>query len=144
MLKHLHRHLHGHGPKMFLGVLALFLAFSLAVMLLWNAVMPDLLKAGSLDYLHAAGLLLLCRILFGGLGHGLWGSVALKGMREHFHAMSPAQREAFIRRMQERFPHHEHHHAHHEGFRRRHDGEDARRAREPHEADQAGAARDGA
>jgi hypothetical protein len=94
---------------MVLGMLALFVVFSLLVMLLWNAVMPDLLEVGSLNWLQAAGLLLLCRILFGGLGHGIWGSVAFKGMRDHVLAMSPEQREAFVRRMQERVAGHGRH-----------------------------------
>jgi hypothetical protein len=97
---------------MVLGMLALFAVFSLLVMLLWNAVLPGLLGVGSLTYLQAAGLLLLCRVLFGGLGHGLWGSVAFKGMRDHVLAMSPEQREAFVRRMQERVADH----ARHGGF----------------------------
>ena len=37
------------------------------VMGLWNAIIPELLSgARSLDYPHALGLLVLCRILFGG------------------------------------------------------------------------------
>jgi hypothetical protein len=84
---------------MFLGLLGLFVLFSLVVMLLWNLVMPGLLGMGSLDYPRAAGLLLLCRILFGGLGPGFRGM----GLRGHFHALSPEQREAFARRMHERF-----------------------------------------
>jgi len=45
-----------------------------AVMTLWNAVMPGLLAgAHPVDYLHALGLLVLCRILIGGFrGHGGW------------------------------------------------------------------------
>ena len=44
------------------------------VMLLWNAIIPDLFAgAHSIDYLRALGLLVLSRILFGGLrGHGGW------------------------------------------------------------------------
>ena len=42
------------------------------VMLLWNAVMPALFDGSHvIDYWHALGLLVLCRILFGGFrGHG--------------------------------------------------------------------------
>ena len=37
------------------------------VMVLWNAIVPDLFAgARSIDYLHALGLLVLSRILFGG------------------------------------------------------------------------------
>jgi hypothetical protein len=67
------------------------------VMLLWNAIVPDLFAgARAIDYLRALGLLLLCRILFGGFrgygggwhgrrhwGHGRWS------------AMTPEEREQF-------------------------------------------------
>ena len=95
-------HIRRHGLRMLMGMLALFILFSLVVMLLWNTIMPGLLGTGCLNYLQAAGLLLLCRILFGGLGSGFWG----RGMREHFHTMNPEQREALVRRMHERFPGH--------------------------------------
>ena len=136
---HTHMHGHGHGLKMFLGVLALFVVFSLIVMLLWNAVMPELLGVGSLNYLQAAGILLLCRILFGGLGHSLWGSVALKGMHRRFHAMSPEQREAFIRRIQEFSPCHT---GHREFDHNRGHGESCR-ARERHGDGNENASRNG-
>ena len=66
------------------------------VMLLWNAVVPELLAgARSIDYLHALGLLVLCRILFGGFrGYGGWRG------RHHWgrwSAMTPEEREQFRR-----------------------------------------------
>ncbi|MDR2386761.1 MAG: hypothetical protein LBE80_04140 [Deltaproteobacteria bacterium] len=43
-----------------------FLALGgLVVMLLWNAVIPDISSLGSLSYLQALGLLILCRLFFG-------------------------------------------------------------------------------
>jgi hypothetical protein len=44
------------------------------VMLLWNAVVPTAFVGGrSIDFLHALGLLVLSRILFGGFrGYGGW------------------------------------------------------------------------
>jgi hypothetical protein len=64
------------------------------VMGLWNAIIPELLNgARSLDYPHALGLLVLCRILFGGFrGHGGW-----HGHRfgHRWHAMTPEEREHF-------------------------------------------------
>jgi len=42
--------------------------FGVVVMLLWNALMPALFALPQLSYLQAAGLLILARILFGGLG----------------------------------------------------------------------------
>ena len=45
----------------------LFGVLALVVMLLWNAILPDVLQTRPLTYWQALGLLLLCRILFGGL-----------------------------------------------------------------------------
>ena len=44
------------------------------VMVLWNAIIPDLFAgAHPIDYLRALGLLVLSRILFGGFrGYGGW------------------------------------------------------------------------
>ena len=68
------------------------------VMLLWNAIIPELFAgARSIDYPHAFGLLVLSRILFGGFrGHGGW-----HWHRHGWHhggpwsAMTPEERERF-------------------------------------------------
>ncbi|MEJ7823216.1 MAG: hypothetical protein WKF85_12900 [Chitinophagaceae bacterium] len=44
----------------------LFLVFTSIVMLLWNAILPAVLHINTLTFWQAAGLLVLCRILFGG------------------------------------------------------------------------------
>ena len=41
-----------------------------AVMMLWNAILPEVLNARPLSYWQALGLLLLSRILFGGFRFG--------------------------------------------------------------------------
>jgi hypothetical protein len=46
----------------------LFLGLAALVMLLWNAILPDLLRVQHITYMQAIGLLLLSRILFGGFG----------------------------------------------------------------------------
>lgn len=48
----------------------LALVFGYAVMLLWNALMPGIFALPSLTYWQGVGLLLLARILMGGMGHG--------------------------------------------------------------------------
>lgn len=53
----------------FPSILALL---TLIVMLLWNAVLSPALDVGTLTYWQAGGLLILCRILFGGFGGGGW------------------------------------------------------------------------
>src|SRR5947209_6252570 len=42
-------------------------AFTGIVMLLWNSILPAVLHAGMITFWQAAGLLLLARILFGGM-----------------------------------------------------------------------------
>jgi len=53
--------------------------FSAVVMLLWNALMPQIFAFPQLNYLHAAGLLILARLLFGGLG-GIGHGVGRRGI----------------------------------------------------------------
>ncbi len=44
--------------------------FALAVMMLWNWLMPQIFGLASLNYLQALGLLVLARLLVGGWHHG--------------------------------------------------------------------------
>jgi hypothetical protein len=69
---------------------------SLVVMLLWNALVPSLFAGPVLGFWQAVGLLLLCRILFGGLrGHGHHGWRHHRAWRERWHRMTPEERERF-------------------------------------------------
>jgi hypothetical protein len=68
----------------------------LAVMVLWNLVVPSLF-AGThvIDYPRALGLLVLCRLLFGGFrGRGGW-----RGRRQwgRWAAMTPEEREQYFK-----------------------------------------------
>jgi len=84
--------------------------FSIAVMLLWNAIMPGLTGWALLTWPKALGLLVLCRILFGGFhgrrgghcgprwgGHGHW--------RERWTNMTDEQRSEMRERWQQRCGH---------------------------------------
>ncbi len=74
---------------------ALIGALSVLVMLLWNALIPPLFAGPVLGFWQAAGLLVLCRILFGGLrGHGHQGWKH-RAWRARWHRMTPAERERF-------------------------------------------------
>lgn len=84
----------------FLGIAVLILVaaalLGAVVMALWNAVIPTLFtSARQIDYLHALGLLVLSRILFGGFrGRGGWHG------RRHFagwQSMTPEERERIMR-----------------------------------------------
>ncbi|NQY11339.1 MAG: hypothetical protein HRT71_17710 [Flavobacteriales bacterium] len=68
-----------------LGVFGIF-AFGYIVMRLWNWLIPDLMGFAELDYLHALGLLALCKILFGsfsGKGGCSGGCGSKKGWGRH-------------------------------------------------------------
>ncbi|GAB3640606.1 hypothetical protein [Spirosoma arcticum] len=45
----------------------------LAVMTLWNALLPAILGVSAINFWQALGMLVLSRILFGGVGRGGWG-----------------------------------------------------------------------
>jgi hypothetical protein len=87
----------------FLGRAVLFLAavplLAYFVMLLWNAVATAaFMAARPLDYIHALGLLILSRILFGGFrGAPGWHR---RRQWEKWQAMTPEERESFRGRMQ--------------------------------------------
>jgi len=53
-------------------VLAFVLLGGLAVMLLWNAILPAVLGVSVLNIWQAIGILALSRLLFGGFGGGPW------------------------------------------------------------------------
>jgi|SRR6187431_773344 hypothetical protein len=67
------------------------------VMLLWNWLLPPLFDFPQITLLQGFGLLVLCRILFGGFGGG--------GGHQHNQrkCKSPEERERIHRRMRERF-----------------------------------------
>lgn len=62
------------------------------VMSLWNTLLPAITGLHTITFVQAVGLLLLSRILFGGLrrrGHGHWR----QRMRDRWEHMTPEQRE---------------------------------------------------
>jgi ABC-type multidrug transport system fused ATPase/permease subunit len=88
----------------FLGILialAVIAGLSVAAMMLWNALMPDIFGLPPLSYWQAAGILVLARILFGGLGMGRFtprrGFEFLQGnkLREKWMNMSAEEQKAF-------------------------------------------------
>jgi hypothetical protein len=54
-------------PLIILLSLAAVTAFSGLVMVLWNGILPQVLHVGVITFWQAAGILLLGRLLFGGL-----------------------------------------------------------------------------
>jgi len=89
-------------------MLAAIAVFSVAVMLLWNAIMPDIFALPALNYRQALGLLLLARIIFGGLGGGLnhRGEHNFQHgnkLREKWMNMSEEERKEFIEKEKDFF-----------------------------------------
>lgn len=66
--------------------------FGLVVMGLWNWLVPGLTGWHALSFVQALGLLVLCRILFGGFGRG---GMFRERMRARFERMTPEEREQF-------------------------------------------------
>jgi len=69
----------------FLTMLAAIAVFGAVTMLLWNALLPQLFALPTLNYWQAVGLMLLARIIFGGLMHDMVGHGGRRGRGdEHF------------------------------------------------------------
>ncbi len=74
-----------------------------AVKVLWNAVLPPLFGWPPVGFWQALGLLVLCRILFGGLSHGGGGrSRGGRRLAAHWARMSPEERERFRQALRDR------------------------------------------
>jgi len=89
------------GAAFLLLVIAALAAFGWVVMSLWNWLVPALFRGPALQYWQAVGLLVLSRILFGGLrGRGGWhGHWRQRMWRERWANMTPEERA----RMREHF-----------------------------------------
>ncbi len=70
MYNNRYRKRRGRPPVFLLFFLLMLLLLSGIVMLLWNAILPPLLHVGNISYGQSMGLLILCRILFGGFRFG--------------------------------------------------------------------------
>ncbi|MFT3907775.1 MAG: hypothetical protein QM718_15870 [Steroidobacteraceae bacterium] len=69
---------------------------SAATMLLWNALLPALFGLAHIGFWQALGLLVLSRLLFGGLRGPMGGPVGMawrQKMQERWQQMTPEQRE---------------------------------------------------
>ena len=94
------------GLAVLAAVAALVAVLSLAVMLLWNSLVPELFRGPSLQYWQAFGLLVLSRILFGGLrGRGWHGHWRQRMWRERWESMTPEERARLREHFQGRCGH---------------------------------------
>ena len=81
-------------PLGIVGVLLFIAVGGESVRLLWNWLLPPLFGWRQISFWQALGLLALCRILFGGFGHGAFRrSRRGRRMAERWDRMSPEERE---------------------------------------------------
>jgi hypothetical protein len=90
-----------------LAILAIpvFIAIGGEIVLhLWNWLLPPLFGWRQITFWQALGLLVLCRILFGGFAsHGSGRPSFRRRMDDRCGQMTPEERERFRQRMRERF-----------------------------------------
>jgi hypothetical protein len=94
-----------------IGGFLLFIALGGAlVQYLWNWLLPPLFGAPQVTFWQALGLLALCRILFGGFGHGSRGRIGPRvghrvreRMAERCSRMTPEERERLRQGLRDRF-----------------------------------------
>jgi|SRR5580658_832402 hypothetical protein len=83
--------------------LAAVALFGFIVMSLWNWLAPAVFDAGRVTFWQALGLLILSRILVGGLGGGHGDDKhRRRGMMEQWERMTPEERERFRRGLSEK------------------------------------------
>lgn len=100
--KHDHHHHHHHGGRgrrcgRFLFIVPFIalaiLAKSALVMLLWNALIPELFHGPEVTYLQALGLMVLAKLLVGFHGFRRWGHHGFGRRGPWMMHMSPEERE---------------------------------------------------
>jgi hypothetical protein len=86
----------GRGLRFLVFAAVAVAVLGLVVMALWNRLMPDLFGWRSISFGQALGLLILTRLLFGGLRGGPGRHLRWRGrMRERWERMTPEEREKF-------------------------------------------------
>jgi hypothetical protein len=92
------------APLAILGMLVFIFIGGEIVLHLWNWLLPPLFGWRQITFWQALGLLLLCRILFGGFGrHGFHRSNFRRRMEERCANMTPEERERFRQGMRSRW-----------------------------------------
>ena|ERR1700761_4504212 len=98
------------APFFILFAVAGAFAMGAIVMVLWNNVMPAVFHTGSITLLQAAGLLVLARLLFGGMRRGggrHWGNrrdmAGWRGANRRGHATETSGRYQYTASWQMRY-----------------------------------------
>jgi len=86
-------------PKIVVIVIVIAAVMAFVVMSLWNWIVPGLFGLPVLTFWQALGLLLLCKLLFGGFARGFHGRGGhwRERMMERWVEMTPEERERFMR-----------------------------------------------
>jgi hypothetical protein len=92
------------GLAIVVGVIVFIALFSWVVMVLWNDLAPPVFHGPAIGYWQAFALLVLCRVLFGGLrgwrgSHGHWRRHM---WRERWESLTPEERARLRERVMER------------------------------------------
>ena len=91
------------APLAILAMVAFIALGGFIVQQLWNWLLPPLFGWHQITFWQALGLLLLCRILFGGFGgRGLARSNIRRRMAERWEKMTPEDRERIRQGMRAR------------------------------------------
>jgi hypothetical protein len=91
-------------PAAILGILVFVAIGGEIVLHLWNWLLPPLFGWRQITFWQALGILVLCRILFGGHGlHRSGRSNFRRRMKERCGHMTPEERERFRQAMRERW-----------------------------------------
>ncbi|MCE3227243.1 MAG: hypothetical protein K0S32_1794 [Bacteroidetes bacterium] len=84
-------------------ILAMVFGTGALIMFLWNAILPSLVHVSEINYWQSLGLLVLCRILFGGFRFGgRGGYYGPQGWREKYKNMSEEEKAALKAKWKER------------------------------------------
>jgi hypothetical protein len=93
------KHLYKRRFVYFPGIIVVIAILVLITMLLWNALLPELFHTPAINYWQAAGLILLARLLLGGIrGFHHHDHGAKKHFTKRWDEMKPEEREEAFRR----------------------------------------------
>jgi hypothetical protein len=88
-------------PGIFLMVLVAAALFGFVVQQLWNSLIPAIIGWHAINFWQALGILVLCKILFGGF-RGRGGMYWRHRMGERWEKMTPEERERFSHALRRR------------------------------------------
>ena len=95
----------GKGKFVFIPVMivAFLTLITYIIMSLWNNILPEVIHVEQITFWQAAGIFILCKLLFGfgGMGGPRGGRFKRHQLAEKMKNMSPEEREQFRQRMGE-------------------------------------------